>query len=97
MPNNALKINSSGDLWAVAEAKQISPWLEVVHNFQRLEKHREPSDPRANCLVEKLFLNCSAAIYAAANEWSVVEPSSELGKLSKMIFSKEAVNQEGQK
>jgi hypothetical protein len=34
-----------------------------------------------NCRFEKLYLNYYAAVYAAANEWSVVEPSSELGKV----------------
>ncbi len=40
-----------------------------------------------NSHFEKLYLNYYAAVYAVANEWSVVEPSSELGKVIKNEIS----------
>jgi hypothetical protein len=42
--------------------------------------YEAPEDGHNFCHFERLYLNYHAAVYAAANEWSVVEPSSELGK-----------------
>ncbi len=53
----------------------------MVHNFRRLGKRREAANPSVNSHVEKLYLSNYAAVSAAAIEWSVVEPSSQLGKV----------------